>query len=305
MILHVEIESLDRPLDMHKENKIMDNELEEVSLNGYKELPLREDELEVKAYVATKDGKEKTGNTDQISIRTSTRFRDWDTFFSDLEKDGEVKLSDYHVEKKIFNYSGWENLQGDGFEISAYTTRNGPDELLIHIGFMDFVAHETKIYGNIQVEIVNGMILSYDKYTDIVSVMNYNWAPQYSNVELGLGKLKNESVFIRRLTSGSMGRRPRYLDAMSAMVHYLSTPNDIWNALNTHETQDYESAFIYVNSYNGQKEKYNNKVVRAISINSGSGYLTMKGEYFLLEGQIYNHTYDWRWVYRAKIRHSL
>lgn len=92
---------------------------------------------------------------------------------------------------------------------------------------------------------------------------------------------------------------------MSAMVHYLSTANDIWNALNTHETQDYESAFIYVNSYNGQKEKYNNKVVRAISIDSGSGYLTMKGEYFLLEGHIYNPTYDWKWVYRAKIRHSL
>ncbi len=221
---------------------------------------------------------------DENVVEPSYDYRSWDEFFDDLERYGEVELSDYNVPYSMFVGNGWNYQTKPGnCRVDAYRYENGIDMYLIHIGFLSLTNNIYNSKANSQVEVVNGMILEYDEYTDIVSVKYYGYPISYKNLKIGIYDLSGDNIFVTRTVNYNLGYGGSLIRALIAYVPYLNDAVDTFDEL----MPDYKhnNTYIFPATASEQYARYG-EYIKAIGADSGNGYMDRPGNLFAVDGEI-------------------
>lgn len=170
------------------------------------------------------------------------------------------------------------------------------------------VDHDSDFGGHrLQTEIIHGLMLEYDHYSNDLSILYYDFGLTFDDYELVMNKLEDKNVFTSREIDGDMATSPDYARAAIALVPKLSTAYSIWDYITSKETQGLKNEKIFDSTYEKQAERYDGSVIRGINGDFSQYHLDREGHYALLKGQISYPTdyYTLEFGYRYTASHNL
>ncbi|MBZ4666172.1 hypothetical protein [Mahella sp.] len=250
-------------------------------------------------------------------IRPMATYSGWTALINALNANGSVRLSNYsNIDASVFTSSGWryDNTWGSTpYSFVSYGLPNGPGEYLIQFALVDIVTQSNSGGASdlweigMQARYKDGMLVSYDTYSDMLSVFYYGLGIRFDNYAIGINGLTNNAVFINR----SVNRA--YYEASGSIVRAaisvsrpLDTIANVFDYLFPYQDQNINSTQLFDQTYSQQYTRYNGKVIRGIAATTGSNILSRTGHFINVYGTIrYNTKPSWRYGYNYTAHHNL
>lgn len=223
-------------------------------------------------------------------------FSGWNKLIKDLNAKGSVKLSNYdNIDASYFKGGGWKHdikKSGAQYAFSIYSSANGSSEYISQFTLIDVVSHVYDTGSNelfyiknmeLYFSFVDGMMVTYNKNTDILKVKFYGMGLSLSNVKLAIGNLPQEGFMISRKVNISGEQSPNVLRAAIGLYDVGEKFVNIFEHLQPYESQKLESVKLFEDTYEAQWNKYG-KIIRAIATDSGANKITKKNHYVYIQG---------------------
>lgn len=277
-------------INVSRSNTLSAEDLDEKLIGLYSvtnNLVVQSDETSINEY-------EFQNSTDD-AIMPMNAHNEWVVLLDNLVARGEVYLNNYNIDRSIFKGIGWNHehvASQPQYAVSSYSVPNGSSEYLTQITFLDVIVRNGQGNSNnqrtlgLQLEYLDGMIVEYNKYTDKLSVLYYNFGLSLTNTELAVNGLSNNAVFINRNVSGSYSSSGRTLRAAIALSSTLNTLASAFEYASSYELQSTDVQRIFDGTYQEQFNRYQGNVIRGILVNSNSQILNRKGHYQNVTGDI-------------------
>lgn len=232
------------------------------------------------------------------AARAST-YNGYRDLLSALQTQGRVKLSAFasKVDTSFFKGGGWHHVNsfsGAQYAFSSYSSSNGSTEYLTQVALVDFFvnndSYEDKVYFGMQGLYHGGLVASYDKDTDYLSLLFANMGLALNDFQIGYNGLTNKAVVVQSLAIIDI-RNSYQVDLYKAISNPSSIVSDVFAFLQFEGTLNSTEGRIFDSTYEAQVNRYGNgKVIRGIAINGKGGYLNQKNQYIMFDStiQLYN-----------------
>lgn len=233
-------------------------------------------------------------------------YNGWKELLTDLE-DGTAKLGDHpNVNADFFKGNEWQydNAWNLPYTVTAYSYVNGPEYLtqfsLIDVTAQDYPVTSNKYFLALQFKVNDGVIVSYNPNTDILTLLYSDLGISFNNVKVGIGKLTNNAFFIDRTVSR------RYVEEgnlVRAFVSLYPPADDILNVLeglSWGTNQPATEVEYFESTYNNQMSRYEGKLVRGIVASSEENRLVLSDHLINVGGNLsYDplSSFSWYWAY--------
>ena len=195
----------------------------------------------------------------------------WSSLIDDLNINGYAKLSNYNVDRNIFLGNGWthQHRWGDApYAIVAYSKPSGSRNILTQLSLVDVVTQKIMDSATINFSIgaspnnmPKGALVEYDPFDDMLTTLQHGAGLSFSNVELDIGGLSGNNIFISRSVSS----------------HTRSSYNMFLLNRKNRSVHNHRRLF---------DRSGNNEAHRRIYISTGSDKLSSNGDFINLEGNI-------------------
>lgn len=246
-------------------------------------------------------------STDSTPMPRGT-YNGWANLFNDL-KDGSAKLGDHpDVEADFFKGTGWQddNAWNLPYMVMSYSMENGPSEYLTQFTLLDVTPQNYKTTDDkyqlaLQLKYNSGALVSYDIYTDMLTVLYHNFGLSFDEVYVGIGKLTDNAFFINRTVSR------KYLESGNLVKAFVTlyTPADIASSvlegLSMGTNQPATEIEYFEQTFSNQLARYNGKIMKGIVATTEGNRLTMPGHLINIGGIAkYEPTlgFSWTWAYK-------
>lgn len=230
--------------------------------------------------------------------------------FNELESKGYAYLKDYDVPSSLFTTTGWKHYNPWGstpYFYTKYSKDNGLGKYLMQIAFCDIITSNQNISNDkyetsLQMNYNNGMQLSYDKNTDRVEVLYYNWGCDVKKIELAISKLRGheDHIFYKRDINGKLRSSTNTVKGLVGLTPAGKFMLDVWSIFSGYEqTNAIGNVYYFGDTVDEQTHRYDGNVVRGVFANSGSASINSKGDYLGLIGNfMIVDVAEWDWSYK-------
>lgn len=248
-----------------------------------------------------------TESTNTSSLLRGT-FNGWADLFSDLE-DGSAILSNHpNVEADFFKGTGWQNDNGWNlpYMVMSYSVPNGSGEYLTQFTLLDVTAQNYPVTSDkykvaLQVKYKSGALVSYNEYTDMLSVVYYDFGLSFNEVYVGIGGLTDNAFFIDRTVSRKFLEEGNLVKAFVTLYPPADAVSSIFDGLTMGTNQPATEIEYFEQTYSAQLDKYQGQIIKGIVASTEGKKLTIPGHLINIGGTlIYDTTLGFSWTLAYK-----
>lgn len=235
-------------------------------------------------------------------------YNGWASLFEDL-KDGSAKLSNHpDVQADFFKGTGWqsENAWGLPYMVMSYSMADDLGKYTTQFILLDVITQGYKITDGkykvaLQLLYNNGAMVEYDEYSDMLTIMYYNFGLELNNVYIGAGNLTNNAFFIDRTVSRKYLESGNLVRAFITLYPPADFAASIFDELHHGTNQPATEICYFDDTYANQLNRYSGKIIKGIVATTGDYLLTMPGHLINVGGTVsydINRSFTWIWEYK-------
>lgn len=218
-------------------------------------------------------------------------YNGWAGLFSDLE-DGSAKLSNHpDVDADFFKGTGWQhdNAWNLPYMLKSYSTTNGPSEYLTQLTLLDVTAQhyqstDDKYQLALQFQINSGTLVSYDVYTDMLTVLYYDFGLSLEDVQIGIGKLTDNAFFINRTVSRKYLESGNLVKTFVTLYPPAEIASSVLEGLSMGTNQPATEIQYFEQTFSDQLARYQGEIIKGIVATTESNELTLPGHLINIAG---------------------
>lgn len=242
-------------------------------------------------------------------------FNGWADLFKDL-KDGSAKLSDHpNVEADLFKGTGWQddNAWNIPYMVMSYSKPNGPGQYLTQFTLLDIITQDHRLNNDtyklaLQLQYSSGALVKYDEYTDMLTVLYFDFGLSFDHVSVGIGDLTDNAFFINRIVSRKYLEEGNLVKAFITLYPPADSAVSVLEGLSDETNQPATEIRYFPDTLSAQLAKHNGKIIKGIVATSATDRLTLPGHLINIGGDAkYDPTkgFSWMWEYEFSCSCSL
>ncbi len=232
-------------------------------------------------------------DTKKSSKTTMSQYA-WDQLFQELHEQGSLTLSDFDgtVDTSMFKGGGWHYTYDENTDvIASFSFKNDSTEYLTQFVYIDTVCQSQTINGNIwplrvQVAYHEGMVVSYNPYSDELKVLYYDYGIKIKNIKLAFNGLTNNAFFINRTTYKESQSGGNIVLAAISVYSPAANFYNLFQNLQGEEEQPNLTVVLFDDNYDDQMSTYNGSLIRGIELHFTNDFLTYVGHKAILSGDV-------------------
>ncbi|AOY76029.1 hypothetical protein [Clostridium formicaceticum] len=152
------------------------------------------------------------------------------------------------------------------------------------------------------------MIVSYDSYSDTLSVLYYGFGIEFKNYAVGINGLTDKAIFIDRSVNRAYKASGSIVRAAISVFGPADTIYSVFENLFPYTDQSINNKVYFDSTYNAQYERYDGKIIRGVVATTENNYLSSSGHFINVAGTIRYSTStgtSWFFGYQYDCYHNL